>query len=97
MMAGYQRNFASRQADYRLSSPSLEGKHEDSNTSSIRRGGSAETFVGCVNTDLSKDKWEVVFAFRAGFKGADPLGTYTRIILDFLVRIPTHALKPCGH
>jgi hypothetical protein len=43
-------------------------------------GGSAETFVGCVNTDLSKDKWEVVFAFRAGFKGADPLGTYTRII-----------------
>ncbi len=43
-------------------------------------GGNADTFVKTLNLACSKESWEVLFAYRVGFKGADSTGTYSRFI-----------------
>jgi hypothetical protein len=46
-----------------------------------QEGGNAEAFVSCLNTDLKKGKWEVLFAYRVNLKGSDQSGTYIRCIM----------------
>lgn len=45
-----------------------------------QEGGNAESFVWTLNDCCSDEGWEVLFAYRVGFKGADPGGVYSRFI-----------------
>jgi hypothetical protein len=49
--------------------------------SSNQEGGNAESLVRDFNEIFSPKGWEVIFVYRAGTKGADNAGVYTRFLM----------------